>query len=74
MVDFRRVFARTLRQVKAVYNDARVSLDPQGMRLANSPPPVARRVAHQQNLKGRRIAIVILGNSARPMVHQAYKT
>ena len=44
MVDFRRVFGRTLKQVKAVYKDARFLLDPQGIRLSNSPPPVARRV------------------------------
>ena len=29
-----------------------------------------KNIRYQQNLKGRRIAIVILGNSARPMVHQ----
>jgi hypothetical protein len=44
MVDFRRVFGRTLDQVKAVYRDARFSLDEQGIRLAASPPPVARRI------------------------------
>lgn len=44
MVDFRRVFGRTLKQVKAVYRDARFLLDGQGMRLSNSPPPVARRM------------------------------
>jgi hypothetical protein len=45
MVDFRRVFGRTLLQVKAVYRDAKFSLDAQGMRLSHSAPPVARRVA-----------------------------
>jgi hypothetical protein len=42
--DFRRVFARTLAQVKAVYQDARFGLDEKGMRLHNSAPPVARRL------------------------------
>jgi len=44
MVDFRRVFTRTLKQVKVVYRDAHFTLDGQGMRLHNSPPPVLRRV------------------------------
>ena len=29
-----------------------------------------KNIQHQQNLKGRRIAIVILGNSQRPAVHR----
>lgn len=44
LVDFRRVFTRTLKQVKAVYPQARFTVDGQGMRLANSPPPVPRRL------------------------------
>lgn len=44
MVDFRRVFTRTLKQVKVVYREARFSLDGKGMRVLNSPPPVARRL------------------------------
>ena len=44
MVDFRRVFGRTLKQVKAVYREACFSLDSQGMRLAYSQPPVASRL------------------------------
>ena len=44
MVDFRRFFGRTLKQVKVVYREARFSLDRKGMRLQNSPPPVARRL------------------------------
>ena len=44
MVDFRRFFVRTLKQVKVVYREARFSLDRKGMRLQNSPPPVARRL------------------------------
>ena len=44
MVDFRRVFTRTLNQIKVVYRDSKFSLDGQGMRLLNSPPPVARRL------------------------------
>jgi hypothetical protein len=44
MADFRRVFLRTLTQVKVVYREARFALDGKGMRLLNSPPPVARRL------------------------------
>ncbi len=44
MVDFRRVFTRTLKLVKVVYREARFSFDGQGMRVNNSPPPVARRL------------------------------
>ena len=29
-----------------------------------------KNIQHQQNLKGRRIAIIILGNSQRPAVHR----
>lgn len=41
--DFRRVFERTLKQVKAVYPEARFTVDGKGMTLYNSPPPVAPR-------------------------------
>jgi len=41
---FRRVFKRTLAQVKAVYAQANFSLDADGMRLSHSRPPVARRL------------------------------
>lgn len=44
MVDFRRVFTRTVKQVKVVYSDASFSLDGQGMRLHNSKPPVLHRI------------------------------
>jgi hypothetical protein len=44
MVDFRRVFLRTLGQVKAVYRDARFTMDERGLHLQNSPPPVSRRL------------------------------
>ena len=44
IVDFRRVFTRTLKQVKVVYPEARFALNEKGTRLLNSPPPVARRV------------------------------
>jgi hypothetical protein len=43
MVDFRRVFERTLCQVKAVYPHARFITDQRGMWLRNSPPPVPPR-------------------------------
>lgn len=42
MVDFRRVFILTLKQVKAVYWEAKFSLDDKGMYLQNSPPPVLK--------------------------------
>jgi hypothetical protein len=41
---FRRVFKRTLAQVKVVYPDAIVEVTPDGMRLRHSRPPVARRL------------------------------
>jgi hypothetical protein len=41
---FRRVFKRTLVQVKVVYPHANFSLDADGMRLSHSRPPVARRL------------------------------
>jgi hypothetical protein len=41
---FRRVFKRTLAQVKAVYPDAIFELTDEGMRLHHSRPPVARRL------------------------------
>lgn len=44
MNDFKRVFRSTLRQVHAVYPDARFMLDDKGMRLFHSRPPVARRL------------------------------
>jgi hypothetical protein len=42
--DFRRVFLRTLKQVKEVYREAKYAVDQKGMRLFNSPPPVSRRI------------------------------
>jgi hypothetical protein len=42
--DFRRVFTRTLTQVKALYPDANFTLETQGICLAHSRPPVARRL------------------------------
>jgi hypothetical protein len=41
---FRRVFKRTLAQVKVVYPDAHFELTDEGMRLHHSRPPVARRL------------------------------
>jgi len=41
---FRRVFKRTLAQVKAVYPDAQFELGAGGMRLKLSRPPIARRL------------------------------
>lgn len=42
--DFRRVFVRTLRQVKLVYPEAKFDLAGEGMQLRHSRPPVARRL------------------------------
>jgi hypothetical protein len=42
---FRAFFIRMLRQVHAVYPDAKFELDGQGMRLWNSPPPLLKRMA-----------------------------
>lgn len=41
---FRRVFKRTLAQVKVVYPDAQVELSASGMELKQSRPPVAKRL------------------------------
>jgi hypothetical protein len=42
--DFRRVYTRTLRQVKTIYPEAKFDLDGQGMKLRHSRPPVGRRL------------------------------
>lgn len=42
--DFRRVFVRTLRQVKLVYPEAKFELAAEGMKLWHSRPPVARKL------------------------------
>jgi hypothetical protein len=42
--EFRRVFKRTLAQVKVVYPDAKFVLTDAGMHLEHSRPPVARRL------------------------------
>jgi hypothetical protein len=42
--DFRRVFNRTLLQVRVVYPDARLEVGAQGVSLLCSRPPVARRL------------------------------
>jgi hypothetical protein len=41
--DFRRRFLTTLQQVKAVYPQARLSVDDHGLTLEHSPPPVAAK-------------------------------
>jgi len=41
---FRRVFKRTLAQVKVVYPHANFGFDDEGMRLNHSRPPIARRL------------------------------
>lgn len=42
---FRQVFRVALKQVLAVYPDAKLHLDNQGMKARNSPPPVLRRLS-----------------------------
>ena len=42
--EFRRVFNRTLKHVKAAYRAAKFDANERGMRLFNSPPPVPRRL------------------------------
>lgn len=42
--DFRRVFARTLQQVKLVYPESKFELIEGGMKLGRSRPPVARKL------------------------------
>jgi len=42
--EFRRVFVRTLKQVKVVYPEAKFDLTRGGMKLQHSLPPVARRL------------------------------
>jgi len=42
--DFRRVFTRTLRQVRVVYPQAKFETDERGMRLKHSRPPVSGRL------------------------------
>lgn len=45
MTHFKPVFRVALRQVLARYKAARIEIDAFGMRLHNSPPPVAKRLA-----------------------------
>lgn len=45
MVEFRRVFKRTLKTVLSQYPAARIELDSRGMMLRHSPPPVKGRLA-----------------------------
>lgn len=44
MADFKRKFRLALRDVRAVYPDARLEIDDHGMTLFHSPPPVRRRL------------------------------
>lgn len=44
MADFKRKFRQSLRDVRAVYPDARLETDDHGMTLFHSPPPVRRRL------------------------------
>jgi hypothetical protein len=43
IIDFKRVFERTLKQVKAVYRESRFALSEKGMSIFNSPPPISPR-------------------------------
>jgi hypothetical protein len=42
---FRRDFLTTLKQVLAAYPNARFETDNRGMTLANSPPPISKRLS-----------------------------
>lgn len=42
--DFRRVFTRTLRQIKLGYPEAKFDVKKEGMKLSHSRPPVARKL------------------------------
>jgi hypothetical protein len=44
MDNFKRKFRQALRDARAVYPDARLDTDDQGMTLFHSPPPVGRRL------------------------------
>ena len=44
MVEFRRVFKRTLTAVLSQYRGARLELDGRGMKLHHSPPPLKGRI------------------------------
>lgn len=44
MDNFKRVFGKTLKQVKAVYREANFATSRKGMTLHNSSPPVMRRI------------------------------
>jgi hypothetical protein len=48
--DFRKRFLGTLRQVHAVYPQARLSADEKGLTLEHSPPPIAAK--HDRVLPG----------------------
>ena len=50
---FRRVFKRTLAQVKVVYPDANIEMTPEGIRLKHSRPPIARRLLPVSTLEGK---------------------
>lgn len=51
--DFRATFGIALRQVLAVYRDARVEIDGRGLVLRHSKPPVARRMVEAAALSGQ---------------------
>lgn len=44
MDNFKRKFRQVLRDVRAVYPDARLEIDDHGITLFHSPPPVRRRL------------------------------
>jgi hypothetical protein len=57
MRKFKQVFRTALRQVLAVYPDARLTLDGYGMTGRNSPPPVAPRLGAGVRLPGSRLPV-----------------
>lgn len=53
MDNFRRVFQTTLKQVAAVYKEARFKVEREGMRLSHSPPPVLKRYVRGMEIPNR---------------------
>jgi hypothetical protein len=53
MIDFKRVFLRTLGQVHSQYRGAKIGVDDRGLTLHHSPPPIKGRIATVPAFPGR---------------------
>jgi Plasmid encoded RepA protein len=53
MIDFKRVFLKTLGQVHSQYRGAKISLDDRGLTLSHSSPPIRGRIATVPALPGK---------------------